>query len=79
MACPESRTDDGFEMQFGVNHLATFLLSYKLKDLMIKSSSPAFHSRVVNVTSIAHRGSIVNLDDPNYQKGGYNKVSWSRQ
>ncbi|OKP08340.1 hypothetical protein PENSUB_5707 [Penicillium subrubescens] len=49
MACPEGKTADMFESQFGTNHQAHFLLFYLLKDLLLSSSTPAFNSRVVVV------------------------------
>jgi NAD(P)-dependent dehydrogenase (short-subunit alcohol dehydrogenase family) len=48
-------TVDGYEMQFGTNHLGHFLLFQLLKPALLASSTPAFHSRVVNLTSVGHR------------------------
>jgi NAD(P)-dependent dehydrogenase (short-subunit alcohol dehydrogenase family) len=52
-------TVDGLEMTFAVNHLAYFLLTNLLID-MLKASAP---SRIVNVSSAAHLGSKINFDD----------------
>lgn len=73
MACPEGQTKDGFETQFGTNHLAHFLLFQLLKPTLVASSSPAFQSRVVAVSSSGHQISGVQFDDLNLQKQGYNK------
>ncbi|PLB47580.1 dehydrogenase with different specificitie [Aspergillus steynii IBT 23096] len=67
MACPEGRTADGFETQFGTNHLAHFLLFYRLKSCLLSSSTPAFNSRVIIVASSAHRVSSVHLDNLSLQ------------
>ncbi|KAI0143974.1 hypothetical protein F4776DRAFT_609948, partial [Hypoxylon sp. NC0597] len=67
MKTPESRTKDGFELQFGTNHLSHFLLFYLLKDLLLASSTPEFHSRVVNVSSSGHRYSPIHFDNLNFE------------
>lgn len=73
MAVPTRElTKDGFESQFGTNHLSHFYLFQNLKDLLIAGtkSSPDFKSRVVNVSSAAHRYNTVILDDINLAKPG---------
>jgi len=57
--CPPTleRTDDGFESQFGVNHLSHFLLFNLVKDMLLASSAEGFRSRVVMVSSSGHRNS----------------------
>ncbi|KAJ0322489.1 hypothetical protein COL5a_008719 [Colletotrichum fioriniae] len=65
-----SRTKDGFEMQFGVNHLAHFLLFTELRDLMASSSTPGSAARVVNVTSSGHRLQGMNWPDVNFVRPG---------
>jgi len=55
MMTPEGRTLDGFESQLGTNHLAHFLLFQLLRDTLLASATPEFASRVVCVSSGAHR------------------------
>jgi NAD(P)-dependent dehydrogenase (short-subunit alcohol dehydrogenase family) len=71
MACPEGRTKDGFETQFGTNHLGHFLLFEMLKETLLASSTPAFNSRVVSLSSGGHRMSPIVFDDLDLSKGGY--------
>ncbi|WAP52847.1 oxidoreductase [Arthrobacter sp. ATA002] len=59
MATPKSTTADGFELQFGVNHLGHFALTGLL--LPVLNAAPA--PRVVTVSSLAHRGGRIDFDD----------------
>ncbi|KAF4181225.1 hypothetical protein CNMCM7927_000720 [Aspergillus lentulus] len=74
MALPKLEyTKDGFEMQFGVNHLAHFLLFQLLKPALLASASPEFSSRVVNVSSSAHHVASINESgNYNFEKTEYN-------
>merc|ERR1712192_378898 len=51
MTCPLTRTEDGFEMQIGTNHLGHFLLTNLVMPL-VKKAAPG--ARIVNVSSLAH-------------------------
>jgi NAD(P)-dependent dehydrogenase (short-subunit alcohol dehydrogenase family) len=62
MRTPFSRTTDGFELQFGTNHLGHFALATAL--LPALQATPG--ARVVILSSRGHRRSDVNFDDPNY-------------
>jgi NAD(P)-dependent dehydrogenase (short-subunit alcohol dehydrogenase family) len=68
MACPEDKTADGFEMQFGVNHVAHFLLFQLSKQTLLASSTPELESRVVALSSSGHRASGIHFD--NYSLAG---------
>lgn len=73
MAIPERQTTkDGFEMQFGTNHLAHFYLFHCLKNQLLAGAqaSADFASRVINVSSSGHRASPVLLDDINFEAEG---------
>ncbi|KAI9168057.1 Oxidoreductase calI [Paramyrothecium foliicola] len=61
---------DGFEMQIATNYLGHFLLFWLLKDTLIKSSTPDFNSRLINVSSSAHHASEINFEDFNLEKEG---------
>lgn len=65
MACPQAKTADGFESQFAINYLGHFLLYKLLEQTLLSSSTPEFHSRVVNVSSAGHHMSSVVLDNIN--------------
>ena len=69
MACPYGETADGFEMQFGTNHLGHFLLTNRLMPLVEKGSN----QRIVNLSSLAHHRDEVHFDDPNYDSRDYDK------
>ena len=62
------KTKDGLDMQFGVNHLAHFLLFQLLKDALLSSSTPSFNSRVVVLSSSGHRFTPIKFDDLNMDK-----------
>ncbi|KAK7946715.1 Short-chain dehydrogenase TIC 32- chloroplastic [Apiospora aurea] len=55
-----------FELKFGKNHLSQSLLSHELRGLLLASSTPTFHSRVVNVTSAGYTYGFLDLDDVNF-------------
>lgn len=65
MATPEGRTADGFETQLGTNHLAHFMLIQLLLPLLEKSSTLHFNSRVIILSSVAHRDGEVHFDNMN--------------
>jgi len=61
MAVPEQRTADGFEMQFGANHLGHFALTGLLLDRIT--------DRVVALSSFMHRMGAIRINDPNFTRG----------
>jgi NAD(P)-dependent dehydrogenase (short-subunit alcohol dehydrogenase family) len=65
MATPFGHTADGFETQFGTNHLGHFVLVNRIVSLMRAGS------RLINLASSGHRFSNVDLDDPNFEQTPY--------
>ena len=68
MRTPFGHTADGFETQFGTNHLGHFVLVNRIATLI------APRGRLVNVASSGHRYSDVDLDDPNFERTPYNPM-----
>jgi NAD(P)-dependent dehydrogenase (short-subunit alcohol dehydrogenase family) len=65
MATPFSSTLDGFEMQFGTNHLGHFDLVNRIAPLLRRGG------RLINLSSAGHRFSNVDLQDPNFERTPY--------
>jgi NAD(P)-dependent dehydrogenase (short-subunit alcohol dehydrogenase family) len=65
MACPKGTTVDGFETQFGTNHLGHFVLVNRIVSLLRPGS------RLVNLSSAGHRYADVDLEDPNFEHSPY--------
>ena len=65
MATPFGHTADGFETQFGTNHLGHFVLVNRIASLIREGG------RLINLSSLGHRYSNVDLDDPNFERAPY--------
>src|ERR1700723_3511429 len=65
MATPFGKTADGFETQFGTNHLGHFVFVNRIAPLLRSGG------RLVNVSSAGHRFSNVDLDDPGFERTAY--------
>ncbi|MBO0681495.1 SDR family NAD(P)-dependent oxidoreductase [Mycolicibacterium sp. S2-37] len=70
MMTPKGTTKDGFELQFGTNHLGHFALTGQLLDNLL----PVEGSRVVTISSGAHRFGRINFDDLQSERS-YNRVT----
>jgi NAD(P)-dependent dehydrogenase (short-subunit alcohol dehydrogenase family) len=70
MWAPYGKTEDGFESQFGTNHLGHFALTGLLIDLLHKTPD----SRVVNVSSVGHRAGVMDFENLMFEDGeGYSR------
>ena len=67
MACAEGTTADGFETQFGTNHLGPFALTGLLADQV--------RDRVVIVSSVGHRLGGLDVDDLSWERRRYNRFT----
>jgi NAD(P)-dependent dehydrogenase (short-subunit alcohol dehydrogenase family) len=73
MACPQGKTADGFETQFGTNHLGHFVFVNRIASLMQPGS------RLVNLSSAGHRFADVDLEDPSFERTPYSEfVAYGR-
>jgi NAD(P)-dependent dehydrogenase (short-subunit alcohol dehydrogenase family) len=68
MATPFGHTPDGFETQFGTNHLGHFVLVNRIAALIRTGG------RLINVSSAGHRRSNVDLEDPNFERTPYDPL-----
>jgi NAD(P)-dependent dehydrogenase (short-subunit alcohol dehydrogenase family) len=74
MACPLGRTAQGFELQFGTNHLGHFLFTNMLlPSLEAAAAGSSQDSRVISLSSAGHRFGGIDFDDPNYERREYEK------
>ena len=71
MFTPHNTTADGFELQFGVNHLGHFQLTTLLLPQLRAAAAVSGDARVVTVTSEAHRNWGIDLDDISFDRRGY--------
>lgn len=67
MATPFLHTADGFEMQFGTNHLGHFALTAELMPLIERGSA----QRIINLSSIGHHTAPVDFGDPHFAQRAY--------
>lgn len=67
MMCPYSKTEDGFEIQMGTNHLGHFALTGHLMPLLKKTKG----SRVVATSSVGHKMGNIDFTDLNWEKREY--------
>ncbi|MGP5218313.1 oxidoreductase [Arthrobacter rhombi] len=71
MMTPYGLTADGHERQFGTNHLGHFALT----GLLLGSLAAAPGSRVISLSSLAHRGGTMDFENPLFLEGGYTPVA----
>ncbi len=73
MACPLTRTAQGWEAQFATNHLGHFALTTALLPALQRAAAKQGDARVVCLSSTGHKLSGVNFDDIHFERRDYNK------
>ena len=68
MIPPASKTKQGYELQLGVNHIGHFALT----GLLLPRLAATANARVINVSSVAHRGGSMHFEDLDFDARGYN-------
>lgn len=71
MACPLSRTAQGFEHTMGVCHFGHFYLTQRLLPAVKAAGAPGDESRIISVSSLAHTFGSIDLDDLNWETRRY--------
>ena len=74
MACAESKTSNGWDLQFAVNHIVHFVLTHELIDSMDQSSG----ARIINLSSTAHKFSGICWDDIHFSNSYDKWVSYGQ-
>jgi NAD(P)-dependent dehydrogenase (short-subunit alcohol dehydrogenase family) len=74
MACAESKTSNGWDLQFAVNHIGHFVLTHELIDSMDQSSG----ARIINLSSTAHKFSGICWDDIHFSNSYDKWVSYGQ-
>lgn len=75
MTPPYTKTEEGFELQIGVNYLGHFLLTGLLFDKLKNTA----YSRIVHLGSLAHLNATIDVEDLHYEKRAYKKMNAYRQ
>ena len=74
MICPQWTTEEGYDMQFGTNHLGHFLLTELLLPLVKASDKKGNKPRIVIVSSKAHERGKMHWTDLNFKTSRYNRI-----
>ncbi len=73
MACPLTRTVQGWEAQFATNHFGHFLLTTRVLPALLKAGSARGDARVVCLSSSGHKIASIDFDDIHFERREYHK------